>query len=836
MTAPRRDQIRDLITGRRNKGNAMHKTCRKISIFLYWYCLTSSLFMPVGLIAQSTAAEDDVVTGRSRRSNIGPIEKLMITHDRDLYLEGDTIWLKIINTDLFSGMPIELSSTAYVELLGPGDKILARQKINLIGDEGKGWISIPENILSGNYYLRTYTSWMKNFHPSGYAYTLISIINPFIPLHFAQLETGKNKQGGIDVELYPEGGHLIAGIENRIFFRLSGMITNKDSLLGEIRDEHDSLVTRVKFISSETGYFSITPLETIDYHLSLIIHGTSHERFPLPRAEKEGYAMDCTENLNLFTLKISKHPASSGERQKLRLTGKASGQVLFHGSADLENGTAVVMMDTKLLKDGIHEFLLEDAEGKRLCSRIIHRPVRNQLSLEIKLESRPFLCRDSIHCSINVRDMDGRAVKSDLSASVFLVDALNADEVKDPGKMFVMDPVFFTQWMKRQGNVIAGRDGEYLDVALSAGYSIHSARNPDSIEFAPEVPCYPELAGPSVSGIIFEGTSVRPAGNRLIMCSTVGAASQLQVFKTREDGRFRFALAEDQGYEDLVFRALDQDIPSNIEIDNPYSDQYLHVILPPLHLDESRAPYIKQLSLNQQVREAYKDPDEASATALNPGRTPFFYGEPAETVDLGRFIQLPVMEEIFREIVKSVIVYRKGGALKIGVIDAATREIIGENPLFLLDGVPLFDHGMILEIDPALIGTIHVVDSKYFVGDLEMDGIIDIRTRQGRFQDIDLPASTLPYRFQSYATKEGPRTAFGLLPKEPTGSHLPDFRSLLYWNPDIRTDNEGRAEISFTASDVPGKYRIVVEGISADGYTGISAKEIDILLTDPSGK
>ncbi len=45
--------------------------------------------------------------------------------------------------------------------------------------------------------------------------------------------------------------------------------------------------------------------------------------------------------------------------------------------------------------------------------------------------------------------MDGRAVKSDLSASVFLVDAINADEVKDPGKMFVMDPVFFTPMDKK---------------------------------------------------------------------------------------------------------------------------------------------------------------------------------------------------------------------------------------------------------------------------------------------------------------------------------------------------------------------------------------------------
>ncbi len=156
--------------------------------------------------------------------------------------------------------------------------------------------------------------------------------------------------------------------------------------------------------------------------------------------------------------------------------------------------------------------------------------------------------------------------------------------------------------------------------------------------------------------------------------------------------------------------------------------------------------------------------------------------------------------------------------------------------MFLLDGVPLFDHGRILEIDPALIGTIHVVDSKYFVGDMGMDGIIDIRSRQGGFQDFDLPASpshTDSSHMLELSNRERHLTASL---KKPPEVICRISAACLYWNPDIRTDDEGRAEISFSASDVPGKYRIVVEGISADGYTGISTKEIDILPTEPSGK
>ena len=111
-------------------------------------CCLASFVVPAELIAQNDVLEDNSMARRSRPSNIGPIEKLMVIHDRELYLEGDTIWLRIINTDLYSGKPIELSSTAYVELLDPGNKLLASQKINMTNEGGQRWIRIPENILS----------------------------------------------------------------------------------------------------------------------------------------------------------------------------------------------------------------------------------------------------------------------------------------------------------------------------------------------------------------------------------------------------------------------------------------------------------------------------------------------------------------------------------------------------------------------------------------------------------------------------------------------------------------------------------------------------------------
>jgi len=47
----------------------------------------------------------------------------------------------------------------------------------------------------------------------------------------------------------------------------------------------------------------------------------------------------------------------------------------------------------------------------------------------------------------------------------------------------------------------------------------------------------------------------------------------------------------------------------------------------------------------------------------------------------------------------------------------------------------------------------------------------------------------------------------------------PDYRSTLYWEPNITTDQSGRAKISFYTSDINGKYTIKIAGM-ADGELG----------------
>ena len=52
---------------------------------------------------------------------------------------------------------------------------------------------------------------------------------------------------------------------------------------------------------------------------------------------------------------------------------------------------------------------------------------------------------------------------------------------------------------------------------------------------------------------------------------------------------------------------------------------------------------------------------------------------------------------------------------------------------------------------------------------------------------------------------------------DPSLKTRPDHRITLYWNPQVKTDAEGRATVRFYASDVSSRYLVTLEGVSDDG-------------------
>lgn len=131
-------------------------------------------------------------------------------------------------------------------------------------------------------------------------------------------------------------------------------------------------------------------------------------------------------------------------------------------------------------------------------------------------------------------------------------------------------------------------------------------------------------------------------------------------------------------------------------------------------------------------------------------------------------------------------------------------------------------------MDPEDIAQINIVSYKYYKGILEMDGIIDIHTNDGNLPVTEMPGNYLRQVYQVYQPY---REYF--IPAYQDGqalnSRIPDLRNLLYWNPSVRTDHEGKAFISFYTPDNDGNYSIRIEGISGYGLLGSATDSLKVV-------
>ncbi|MCK5839898.1 MAG: hypothetical protein KAG99_08615, partial [Bacteroidales bacterium] len=109
------------------------------------------------------------------------IENVILHTDRNIYLSGEELWFiaYITMNNILSDST--LSTVLYIELYN--NKATICKKKFVIGDGmAMGAFNIPEETRSGNYFLRAYTQYLRNAPPETYYTSVVSIINPEIPL------------------------------------------------------------------------------------------------------------------------------------------------------------------------------------------------------------------------------------------------------------------------------------------------------------------------------------------------------------------------------------------------------------------------------------------------------------------------------------------------------------------------------------------------------------------------------------------------------------------------------------------------------------------------------
>jgi hypothetical protein len=142
-------------------------------------------------------------------------ETLQLFTDRGLYCVSERIYFSAFYRKPTSIINEELSTVLYAELIRHDGTKLAGSKVRIKEKIAAGFLTIPDNIPSGIYYLRVYTLWMRNYSPYTYTYLPVKIVNPYLKeidtgpeTSIEELPIENKKEPEITEEL------LISGLQN----------------------------------------------------------------------------------------------------------------------------------------------------------------------------------------------------------------------------------------------------------------------------------------------------------------------------------------------------------------------------------------------------------------------------------------------------------------------------------------------------------------------------------------------------------------------------------------------------------------------------------------------
>jgi hypothetical protein len=145
----------------------------KLYVFLIFFILQCTCLLKVKATGIDTAQNENVI----------------LFPDRYLYLAGE----KINFAAYISNTQGELSKVLYVEIITSEGIQLTSGKFFITDHTSNGSLLIPNDIISGVYYIKAYTRWMRNFGVESYFFYPIKLINPSREEYNGDIS--KNKKG-----------------------------------------------------------------------------------------------------------------------------------------------------------------------------------------------------------------------------------------------------------------------------------------------------------------------------------------------------------------------------------------------------------------------------------------------------------------------------------------------------------------------------------------------------------------------------------------------------------------------------------------------------------------
>jgi hypothetical protein len=784
-----------------------------------------SLLIGLGLrasVAQAQASDSLEAIGRQlqRYGQQTLVEKIYGHLDRPVYTARETMWFKLYVVDGTFHKPLKLSKVAYVEVLNAQRQPVVQTQIALHEATGHGAVILPAALPTGRYTVRAYTSWMKNFDPAFFFHTTISVINTFAASGPAVAPV---TVPAYDVQFFPEGGQLVQGVPSRVAFRVVDAAGRGQNATGTVRDGQGRAVGTFRTLRFGLGSFTFTPTTAgATYTADLQLSSGQKLTHTLPVVAAQGYVLQLTEAgpTQLRLRVVAKE--TGGTSRPLTLVGHSGQRIALAKALRPDaRGEAVFLLDKQALLPGISHFTVFNDQGQPVAERLYFRRPR-PLLVTVAADQAQYGPRKKVTLRLAV---PANATPAQLSLAVYQLDSLAAGatpadissvlSLTSDLKGTVESPGYYLRDSSQVGQ-------EALDnLLLTHGWS--RFRWSEVLAGRPPVlPYAPELNGSVVRGRVLTKAGA-PAPGIVTYLAAPNRAGRFYTSTSGPDGLVQFEPKDAYGPSRYVLQTnWQRDSTYRLALVSPFFEHYAAYPVSPLLLTPALTPELTRRHVQTQLQNTYYS--RYQQYHLPPRDTVALYGIPPAQYRLDDYIRFKSLEEVMREYVQGVSVRQRKDGLHLLVADQLHHSTFDDDPLVLLDGVPMFNVPQFMSFDPLRIRQVAVFTNRYFYGRQSYGGLLSFTTYQGDLQGFPLDARTL---LTDYEGLSGQREFFA--PRyEAAANTLPDLRNLLHWQPNLTLAPGATQELDFFTSDQAGRYVVVVQGLAANGQAGSASTTFDV--------
>ncbi|WP_316769440.1 TonB-dependent receptor plug domain-containing protein [Pedobacter frigiditerrae] len=637
----------------------------------------------------------------------------------------------------------------------------------------------------------------------------------------------KTTSSTVDVQFFPEGGGLVEGLPTKIAVKAINANGLGQNITGKIIDNEGTEILSFETTYLGMGSLIINPLAGKTYSAKVKFDNGNEKTFPLPKPATSGYVLSVN---NTDTAKIAVKVYLSPDlinKGELILVGQHNGNVYFSTKIPTGKQLVAVSIPKNEFPSGIVQITLFSPENLPVCERLAFiNSVIDKIDVNVQNLNASYDKRGNVSANLTATNT-GKPLQGSFSISVTNTAAVTPDLENESniltGLLLTSDLVGYVEKPNHYflTNDLKTRI-ELDNLLLTQGWRKINWKSVANGQF-PAITYQPEK-GMNISGTITKGGKPVVNGKVALFSNSGGFFATDTV--SDANGRFNFKDIIFGDSVKFIVQARTSKENKNVEINLDVQPAQIVTVNKnsgdiEVNVNESMMEYLNQSDkyFNEQVKRGLlnrtilldevkivekKNPAPNSSNLNGAGRADYVVtAKDLETAfSLSQYIQGRIAGVTVTN--GQAFSMRAGGRSPMAIV----LDGMNMGSEFSMDDIPVTDIESVEVLKPGANTAIY--------GSSGGSGVLVITTKRGAGTESNY--SRYSPGIVTYSPKGYyPMREFYSPKYTATPDPKPDFRSTVYWNPHLVTDPTGKANLNYFNTDQAGTYRIVIEGIDAEG-------------------